>query len=116
MDAQELKQRVDAYTEQYITQRIRGLDEELTDLATELALYLAKPELDDYEKARKEFIEKLFAWKEKIWEVEGEIEDEIDEMTEEELLNFERNLKQIVTERYEQELGELFEQVKSLQV
>ena len=50
-----LKKHVDAFTEQYIIQRIRELDEELTDLATELTLYLAKTELDDYEKLRKKF-------------------------------------------------------------
>lgn len=35
-------------------------------------------------------------------------------MSEDDLLSFEMNLKQIVTDKYEQGVGDLFEQVKSL--
>jgi hypothetical protein len=51
-----------------------------------------------------------------VWNVEETIEDEINAMSAEDCLNFERNLESLVKQRYERELGELFEQVKSLQV
>ncbi len=115
-----IKQKVDEFTEKYILRKIEELDEDFEDLTNELSYYNGKlqngEELDEYEAQRREFILKLSEWKEKVWSIEETIEDEIDEMSAEDCLNFERNLEQIVTERYERELEELFERVKSLQV
>ena len=115
-----IKQKVDEFTEKYILRKIEELNEDFDDLTNELSYYNGKlqnsVELNEYETQRREFILKLSEWKEKVWDVEETIEDEIDAMSAENCLNFERNLEQIVTERYEKELGELFESVKSLQV
>ena len=115
-----IKQKVDEFTEKYILRKIEELDEDFEDLTNELSYYNGKlqnsEELDEYEAQRREFILKLSEWKEKVWSIEETIEDEIDEMSAEDCLNFERNLEQIVTERYERELGDMFEQVKNLQV
>jgi len=116
VDAELLKSKVDEFTQRYIAQKVLSIDEELTDLTTEYALYLSKTELTEYEQQRKAFIEALFNWKERVWSVEEQIEEEIDSMTDEQLIKFERNLEKIVMQRYEKKLGELFEQVKSLQV
>lgn len=59
VDKEKLKKKVDEFTEQYIIQKIEELDEDFTDLTSELAIYLTKAELSDYERARKDFIEKL---------------------------------------------------------
>ncbi len=119
-DKEALKNKVDTITTQYILRKIKELDEDFDDLTNELSYYNGKlqnsEELDEYEIQRRKFILKLSEWKEKVWDVERTIEDEIDEMSAEDCLNFEKSLEQIVTERYERELGELFEQVKSLQV
>jgi len=115
-----IKQKVDEFTEKYILRKIEELDEDFEDLTNELSYYNGKlqngEELNEYEAQRREFILKLSEWKEKVWSIEETIEDEIDEMSAEDCLNFERNLEQIVTERYERELGDMFEQVKNLQV
>jgi sulfur transfer protein SufE len=115
-----IKKKVDEFTAEYILRKIEELDEDFDDLTNELSYYNGKlqngEELDEYEAQRREFILKLSEWKEKVWDVEGTIEDEIDEMSDIDALNFERNLESLVKQRYERELGELFEQVKNLQV
>jgi len=111
-----LQKRVEKLTDDYIAKKIAELDEDLVDLTSELALYLTKPELTEYEAQRKQFIEKVIAWKEQVWVIEEQIEAEIDEMGEESLRDFEQNMLKIVEQRYEGELREIFEEVKSLQV
>lgn len=106
---------IDRITDEYIRRKIAELDEDLTDLTSELALYLVKPKLTEYEAQRKQFIEKVIAWKEEVWRIEGQIEDEVDNMSNDELFDFAKNLIS-VEQRYERELGKLFEQVKSLHV
>ena len=120
VDRDKIKRKVDEFTTEYILRKIEELDEDFDDLTNELSYYNGKlqngEELDEYEAQRREFILKLSEWKEKVWSIEKTIEAEIDAMFAEDCLNFERNLEQIVTERYERELGDTFEQVKSLQV
>jgi len=115
-----IKKKVDEFTTEYILRKIEELDEDFDDLTNELSYYNGKlqngEELDEYEAQRREFILKLSEWKEMVWNVEETIEDEINAMSAEDCLNFERNLESLVKQRYERELGELFEQVKSLQV
>jgi len=115
-----IKRKVDEFTEKYILRKIEELDEDFNDLTNELSYYNGKlqngEELDEYEAQRREFILKLSEWKEMVWNVEETIEDEINAMSAEDCLNFERNLESLVKQRYERELGELFEQVKNLQV
>ncbi len=120
IDRDKIKRKVDEFTTEYILRKIEELNEDFDDLTNELSYYNGKlqnsVELNEYETQRRECILKLSEWKEKVWSIEETIEDEIDEMSAEDCLNFERNLEQIVTERYERELEELFERVKSLQV
>ncbi len=120
VDRDKIKQKVDEFTTEYILRKIEELNEDFDDLTNELSYYNGKlqngEELNEYETPRREFILKLSEWKEKVWSIEETIEAEIDEMSAEDCLNFERNLEQIVTERYERELGKMFEQVKNLQV
>jgi len=115
-----IKKKVDEFTTEYILRKIEELDEDFDDLTNELSYYNGKlqngEELDEYEAQRREFILKLSEWKEMVWNVEETIEDEINAMSAEDCLNFERNLESLVKQRYERELGELFEQVKNLQV
>jgi sulfur transfer protein SufE len=120
VDRDKIKQKVDEFTTQYILRKIEELDEDFDDLTNELSYYNGKlqngEELDEYEARRRKFILKLSEWKEMVWDVEETIEDEIDAMSDTDALNFEKNLESLVEQRYERELGELFEQVKSLQV
>jgi len=120
VDRDKIKQKVDEFTTQYILRKIEELDEDFDDLTNELSYYNGKlqngEELDEYEARRRKFILKLSEWKEMVWDVEETIEDEIDAMSAEDCLNFEKNLESLVKQRYERELGELFEQVKNLQV
>ena len=120
IDRDKIKQKVDEFTTKYILRKIEELNEDFDDLTNELSYYNGKlqngEELDEYEAQRREFILKLSEWKEKVWSIEETIEAEIDEMSAEDCLNFERNLESLVEQRYERELGDMFEQVKSLQV
>lgn len=120
VDRDKIKRKVDEFTTEYILRKIEELDEDFNDLTNELSYYNGKlqnsVELNEYETQRRKFILKLSEWKEKVWSIEETIEAEIDEMSAEDCLNFERNLEQIVTERYERELRDMFEHVKNLQV
>ena len=120
VDRDRIKRKVDEFTTQYILRKIEELDEDFNDLTNELSYYNGKLQngqtLTEYEFQRRTFILKLSEWKEEVWSIEEQIEDEIDAMSAEDCLNFEKNLESLVEQRYERELGELFEQVKSLQV
>jgi sulfur transfer protein SufE len=120
VDRDKIKQKVEEFTEKYILRKIEELDEDFNDLTNELSYYNGKlqngKELDEYEAQRRKFILKLSEWKEKVWDVEGTIEDEIDEMEDVDALSFEKNLERLTEQRYERELGRLFEHVKSLYV
>jgi len=109
VDRDKIKQKVDEFTTQYILRKIEELDEDFDDLTNELSYYNGKlqngEELDEYEARRRKFILKLSEWKEMVWDVEETIEDEIDAMSAEDCLNFEKNLESLVKQRYERELG-----------
>ena len=112
----DLKRQVDQFTARYIVNKLSELNEDLVDLASEYSLYLTKSELNDYQKQRKQFIEALFDWKEKVWLIEEQIENEIDNMADEELVKFEGELERVVADRYEAKLGGEWRKVISLHV
>jgi len=105
---------IDELTTKYILEKIKGLNEDFDDLTNELAYYNAKvqnsEELNEYEAQRREFILKLSEWKEKVWKIEEEMERKLSNESSTIVI------KKKLWEAYDSELGELFEQVKSLQV
>jgi len=107
VDRDTVKIQIDRETQRYINCKVSSINEDLTDLATELLYYLSKEQLNDYEQQRKQFIEKLFEWKEKVWKIEEEMEKEL---SNESIIVIKKKL----WETYDSELGKLFEQVKSL--
>ena len=110
-----IKDAIDRITDEYIRRKIAELNEDLTDITSELCLYLVKPKLTEYEVQRKQFIEKVIAWKEEVWRIEGQIEDEVDSVSNDELYDFTKNLIDI-EQRYEKELADMWNNVVSLQV
>ena len=115
-----IKELVTKHTDEYISLKTVELDEDMVDMTNELALYLAKIQreetLDAYEQARMKFIKKWSEWKESIWNVEAQIEEEIDEMDDQAIVDFVRALPSNIHTRYDSELGDLYNEVVSLQV
>lgn len=107
---------IDELTTKYILEKIKGLNEDFDDLTNELAYYNAKvqngEDLNEYEAQKREFILKLSEWKEKVWKIEIEEEMEKELSNESSIIVIKKKLR----ETYDSELGELFEQVKSLHV
>ena len=116
VDRDAVKIQIDRETQRYINRKVSSIDEDLTDLASEFLYYQSKEQLNDYEQQRKQFIEKLFEWKEKVWLIEEQIESEIDGITDEEVIKFESELEKIITSRYEAELGDEWYKVITLHV
>lgn len=111
-----LKAVVDGITTKYINDKITELNEDFMDITSELQFYNSKSELTEYESARKQFILAIFDWKEKVWAIEEQIEEQIDSMSEEELQKFADNYESLVVQRYEKELTDVWNNVVSLQV
>ena len=81
------KDTIDWYTDKYIKDKFNQIQENLTDITSEMLYLQSLTNRTAEQDARLAEIQSIIAWKEQIWEEEANLEAQIDAMTLDELLS-----------------------------
>ena len=81
------KDTIDWYTTRYINEKFNQIDEDLSDITSEMMYLQSLTNRTPEQDARLAEIQNIIAWKEQIWAEEANLEAQIDNMTLDELLS-----------------------------
>ena len=81
------KDTIDWHTDRYIKDKFNQLQEDLTDITSEMLYLQSLTNRTAEQDARLAEIQSIIAWKEQTWEEEANLEAQIDAMTLDELLS-----------------------------